>query len=36
MTLEAAYAKLSAALAGGRRGKTAEQFFRTPVEYDIF
>ena len=36
MTLEAAYAKLSAALAGGRGGKAAEQFFRTPVEYDIF
>lgn len=36
MTLEAAYAKLSAALAGGRSGKAAEQFFRTPVEYDIF
>lgn len=36
MTLEAAYAKLSAALAGGRSGRAAEQFFRTPVEYDIF
>ena len=36
MTLEAAYAKLMAALAGGRSGKAAEQFFRTPVEYDIF
>ena len=36
MTLEAAYAKLMAAFAGGRRGKAAEKYFRAPVEFDIF